>query len=74
VTVAWAEAILDIVGGYFALGGAFTLVFLAAGLARVDPVAAAGPWRFKLLIAPGIVVLWPVVLMLWLSGSSRRGA
>ena len=73
MTVVWAETLLNIIGGYLALGGAFALVFLTTGLGRVDPVAAAGPLRFKLLIAPGIVAIWPVMLVMWLKGSARSG-
>jgi hypothetical protein len=69
---ALAQAIVDVVGAYFALGAAFALVFLSFGLRRLDPVAASGPLRFKLLIAPGIVALWPVMLAMWLFGGARR--
>ncbi len=72
MTVALAQAVLDVVGAYFALGAAFAVVFLSFGLRRLDPIAAAGPLRFKLLIAPGIVALWPVMLSMWLFGGARR--
>jgi len=72
MTVELAQAVLDVVGAYFALGAAFAVVFLSFGLRRLDPIAASGPLRFKLLIAPGIVALWPVMLSMWLFGGARR--
>lgn len=72
MTIELANAILDVVGAYFALGAAFAVVFLSLGLRRLDPIAAAGTIRFKLLIAPGIVALWPVMLAMWLFGGARR--
>jgi hypothetical protein len=72
MTVELAQAVLDVVGAYFALGTAFAVVFLSIGLRRLDPIAASGPLRFKLLIAPGIVALWPVMLSMWLFGGARR--
>lgn len=63
-----AALVLTIVAGYFAAGIVFALAFLALGLGRVDAAARAGPLRFKLLIAPGVVALWPVMLVLWLRG------
>jgi hypothetical protein len=32
------------------------------GLRRLDAVAAKGPWGFRVLISPGLVVLWPWML------------
>ena len=74
MTIALAEMILTIVGGYFAIGALTALLFLPFGLRRVDVAAAAGPLRFKLLIAPGVIVLWPVVLGLWLTGGRESSA
>jgi len=71
MTVELAQAVLDVVGAYFALGVAFAVVFLSFGLRRLDPIAASGPLRVKLLIAPGIVALWPVMLSMWLFGGAR---
>ena len=45
----------------------FALAFLLVGLRHVDALAADGPWTFKALILPGVVGLWPIVLLLWLN-------
>ena len=55
---------------YAAAGALFAVALFARGLRVVDPVAADGPVGFKLLIAPGVVALWPVLLRRWIA--SRR--
>lgn len=50
---------------YLAIGGAVALIFLTVLITRVSPGARSGaPIRFRLLIAPGCIALWPLVLML----------
>lgn len=39
--------------------------FIVCGVSRVDPVAAGSPVVFRLLILPGCVALWPVMLVKW---------
>lgn len=67
MSIELAEGILTAVGLYFATGLVFALLFLAFGLRRVDALAADGSAGFKALIFPGIVGLWPIVLLLWLN-------
>lgn len=71
MTTAWAQTVIDLLALYLATGAVFALLFLAFGLRRIDPIAAAGPVRFKLLIAPGVVALWPMMFALWLAGGRR---
>jgi len=65
-----AKMILSAVGLYFAGGVVFALAFLAFGLRRVDSLAADGSAGFKILILPGLVGLWPIVLLLWLRAAA----
>ena len=53
-----------------AAGALFAVALLARGLRAVDPVAADGSVGFKLLILPGVIALWPVLLRRWIA--SRR--
>ncbi len=62
-----AEMILSAAGAYLLAGVVFSLLFLVFGLRRVDALAADGSSGFKALILPGIVGLWPIVLLLWLN-------
>jgi hypothetical protein len=40
------------------------IVFLLVGIDRVAP-AARGAYAFRPMVAPGVVLLWPVVLLRW---------
>ena len=49
---------------YGAAGLAVAAVFLLWGIDRIDP-AASGAYAFRPLLIPGIVLLWPAVLLRW---------
>lgn len=66
-----AETIVRIVEVYGFAGMAVAALFLTIGIDRVDP-SARGSYMFRPLIAPGVVVLWPLVLLRWLA--LERGA
>jgi membrane protein implicated in regulation of membrane protease activity len=55
---------------YLACGVVFAIPFLARGAAAIDPGAREGSWGFRLIVLPGVVALWPVLLRRWLA---RRG-
>lgn len=43
--------------------GVLLWIALAFGLMkRLDASAAVAPWRVKAILAPGLIVLWPIVL------------
>lgn len=54
---------------YIAVGVLFSVPFVAYGVSRVDPVARTSTWGFRLMILPGSVALWPVLLRRWLRGA-----
>ena len=55
---------------YFACGFLFAIPFIFAGVKKVDPHAAPGSWGFRLLIIPGTLAFWPLLLRRWLKGIS----
>jgi len=55
---------------YAALGIVFGIPFVLAGVQRIDPVAKGAGAGFRFIILPGIVALWPALLLRWLGGSS----
>lgn len=58
-----AIAIWSVLLGYMALG-VFALIWLFWGrLARFDEGAAHAPLRVKLMLVPGMLALWPVLLL-----------
>lgn len=56
---------LLLAGCYAGLGLVFAAAFHATGLRRLDPKAHEAGWGFRLIITPGVVALWPVLLALW---------
>lgn len=57
-----ARALLGVLAVYLAFGVAFALPFVLTWVDRIDPAARRGSWGFRLLILPGSVALWPVLL------------
>ena len=61
---ATAELIVLGFGLYTLLGLLIGLVFMFGGAGRIDPAAKGKgfPFRVRLLILPGIIGLWPLML------------
>ncbi len=55
------EIVLALLGVYLLLG-AMAAVWLHAPLAKHDPGAAGAGFMFRLLITPGLIALWPVMV------------
>jgi hypothetical protein len=55
---------------YLGLGAAFAVPFVVSGVDRIDPMARGAGWGFRLLIAPGAALCWPLLLMRWARGST----
>lgn len=51
-------------------GGVIALAFVLSGIDRID-AAARGAYLVRLLLLPGLTLLWPVVLIRWI-GLERR--
>ncbi|MEL6566941.1 MAG: hypothetical protein AAFQ22_00885 [Pseudomonadota bacterium] len=64
MSVATAEMIVLALGLYFAAGLLVGLIYMFGGAGRIDPAARGKglPLRVRLLILPGIVGLWPLML------------
>ncbi len=66
-----AGTIVSIATIYGAAGLAVAAVFLLWGIDRIDP-AASGAYAFRPLLIPGIVLLWPAVLLRWVWLERRK--
>jgi len=66
--VVFANVAPIILGLYLLVGLLFAVPFVLRGVNRIDPVARKGTWGFRLIILPGVVALWPLLLNRW-----RRG-
>ena len=60
--------LLTVLGAYLAFGLLFAVPFAFIGAKRIDPQAADGSWGFRLLIIPGAMACWPLLLRRWASG------
>ena len=60
-----AELLILGLGIYFGLGLLVGLVFVFGGAGRIDPAAKGKglPWRVRFLILPGVIGLWPIMLI-----------
>lgn len=47
---------------YAIAGFAVAIAAHARGLRRLDPAATSAPLGFRLIITPGLIALWPIVL------------
>ena len=66
-----ARWLLAALGLYTGLGLAFALAFVTRGVGRIDPAARHASWGFRLVVLPGVVALWPLLLLRWRSGRSE---
>ena len=64
--VVWT--ILALSAAYAGIGVAVALRFVTWSVGRVDEAASTSGWGFRVMILPGCVGLWPVVLAKSLAG------
>ena len=60
------QFILILVLIYLGLGVLFVIPFLIKGISKVDEGVHGGTTGFKIIIIPGVIVFWPVLLKKWL--------
>ena len=65
------EVVLIIVLIYLLLGVLFVVPFLLKGLTKVDESAHGGTIGFKIIIIPGVIVFWPVLLTKWIKRNNH---
>jgi hypothetical protein len=63
-----AEWLVYALAAYAAAGIMFAAAFVVWGIRRVDPVAQHSPMGFRLIVMPGVVALWPLMLTRWMGG------
>ena len=64
-----AHVLVWVLAIYMALGVLFAVPFVFRGVNRVDPVARESTRGFRLIILPGVVALWPLLLRRWVRGA-----
>jgi hypothetical protein len=71
VSEPFARVLVAIAGIYLSLGALFAAPFVVRGVERIDPVAKSGTWGFRVLIVPGVMLLWPLLAQRWARGSAH---
>jgi TM2 domain-containing membrane protein YozV len=61
---------LLVVSVYLAIGLLFALPFVIKGVTKIDEGAAGSGWGFRLIIIPGVIVFWPVLLKKWIKAAA----
>jgi ABC-type branched-subunit amino acid transport system permease subunit len=65
-----AEIIVALMGAYTVVGVLFAMAFVTIGIERIDPVAKGATAGFRLIVFPGVALLWPLLMSRWIA--SRR--
>ncbi len=55
--------LVQLAGAYLLAGMVVALLFFSRWMKVIDPSAVAGSRGFRILVAPGVVMLWPVIVM-----------
>ena len=63
-----AVLFVDALSLYAALGVVFAVVFVCVGVKRFDAQAVGTGLGFRVLIFPGSVAFWPLLLRRWAKG------
>ena len=63
-----AVLFVDALSLYAALGVVFAVVFVCVGVKRFDAQAVGTGLGFRVLIFPGSVAFWPLLLRRWARG------
>jgi hypothetical protein len=71
MTIEIAQGLLIAISAYLGLGVGFAFPFVTIGLVHLDSAAAGMPWTARILLLPGAILLWPVLLTKWLKAEQR---
>ena len=66
-----AAVFLILLGAYLVCGLAFAIPFALVGVKKIDPHAAHGSWGFRLLVIPGTMAFWPLLIRRWATGAKE---
>ena len=59
------STILFVVALFLLCGMVFTVFFIARGLQKIDEGVSGSSWGFRIIIIPGCILFWPVLLKKW---------
>lgn len=56
------DIFLGVLATYLTLGVLFSIYFYVKGSSKIDEGVKGTPWHFKLIIFPGVVLFWTVLM------------
>jgi hypothetical protein len=65
------EIIFIVAGIYLVLGFLFAILFIVKGVTKVDEGAHGSSIGFRLIIIPGVMAFWPLLLQKWLQAKHK---
>jgi hypothetical protein len=68
--MALASWMVWIMGIYVLIGLFFAPFFVVRGVGTMDAVARNATAMFRVIIVPGVMVLWPYLALRWIRGAS----
>ena len=66
--------ILLIIAVYVTAGFVFAIAFVIRGVTRIDGAAQGSGWGFRVIIFPGTILFWPVLLKKWIAVVKRKNS
>jgi hypothetical protein len=63
--------IFTLVAVYLAAGIGIRHPFVTKGVTQIDEGAAGSKWGFRIIIIPGVMVFWPMLLKKWMKASKK---
>lgn len=63
MSLALAETLVSALAIYMLIGALVGVLMAAWGAGRIDPSAKTMPIQARILILPGLVLLWPLMLI-----------
>ena len=70
MSITAASWIWSIIGIYLVLGVLFAIAFMTMRLKHSDPDAEQATWGFRLIVLPGVILMWPALAKRWVTGVS----
>ena len=64
-----ATVFIGLLGLYLAIGLLFCIPFVLKGVGKNDPAVQGATLGFRLIIIPGVVMMWPFLIRRWMSGT-----
>ena len=63
--------IILIVAAYLVAGFLFAVPFVIKGVLQIDEGAKGSGWGFRLIIIPGTMIFWPLLLSKWVKAVKK---